>query len=488
MIKRIIYIFIGIIIVLAAIVSVRALLSKPAPMAPIEQAQGLNIDLNVAAENLAKAVQFKTISTHDNNQQYADSFKGLHGLLREKYADVFSKLEVKEFAPFGLLLKWKGKNSNTMPIMLMAHQDVVPIDEGTEHLWDHPPFSGIIDKGVVWGRGSMDDKGSLISILEAVSHLIKENYAPDRDIYLFFSDKEEILGETADNVAQYFKENNIRLEVVFDEGGFILAEAFSPQVPEPVAAIGLSEKGYLDLELSTKSKGGHSSTPPTHSAIGILSKAISELEDNQLTGHLTGLQREFFETLARHMQFKDKLVLTNIWLFEPLILHQAITDRILNAFVRTTTAVSVFNAGIQSNVMPAEATAIANFRIATGETVESTIKHVIDTINNPLVSLKPLKSVDPSPISSKETKAYEAISNNVKALFPKQLPIISPYVTIGVTDSRHFAGVSDNQYRFLPCLVTNSELDGFHGTNERMSVDNIGKMIQFYVMLIKEFK
>jgi carboxypeptidase PM20D1 len=430
-------------------------------------------------------VQFKTISTPDDNKENAASFIGFHKFLRETYADVFSKMEVKEFPPFGLLLKWEGKNPELKPIMFMAHQDVVPVEEGTADQWAHPPFAGVIENGMIYGRGTLDDKGSLIGILEAMSYLIKEGYTPERSIYLQFGDTEEILGDTAFTVAKYFKDNNIMLDSVFDEGGFIIADLMT-QVPGPVAVIGVTEKGYLDLELSTKAKGGHSSMPLPQTTVGIISKAISRLEENQLPMHFEGVGHKFLEDLARHMPFKDRFFLANTWLFKPFMGARFSKTPATAASFRTTTAATVFNAGERPNILPAEAKALVNFRIMPGETVESVIDHVKKKIHDPRIKINKRKNSNPSPVSSYDNNVYRAIAKGIYALFPEQQPLIVPYVTIGATDSRHFAEVSENQYRFLSALITNAELTGFHGANERLSVENVGKMIQFYMLLVKE--
>lgn len=443
------------------------------------------VDTDKAAKNLSKAIQFETISTRDDNKTNAESFKGLHGFLHEAYADVFSKLEVKEFPPFGILLKWQGKDTQLKPIMFMAHQDVVPIAPGTLEKWDHPPFSGQIDKGYIFGRGSFDDKGSLISILEATSNLIRAGYVPERTIYILSTDTEEIGGQTAISVAKYFQENNIKLEAVFDEGGFILKNKFS-QVSNPVALVGISEKGYLDLELFTTSKGGHSSMPEPQSTVGILSKAISRLEENQFPAHITGIQQEMFENIGRYMSFKDRLFVANLWLFRPLLDWQLSKNPATSASIRTTTAATMFNAGVKSNVLPAEAKATLNFRIIPGETIASVVERVKQTIADPRVTITTLQNNEPSSISSHSNKVFATIKKGINALYPDKETIITPYVLVAATDSRHFVGVSENQYKFLSCLVDNDELSGFHGYNEKLSVDNLEKMIQFYIIMMQE--
>jgi carboxypeptidase PM20D1 len=486
MFKYVTYSILGLILIISAVVLVRTSMLQPLPEAVYANIKIPKIDINTAAQNLSRSIQFKTISTYDNNKENADSFEQFHEFLHKTYPTVFSKLQLKEFPPFGILLKWEGKNPELKPIMLMAHQDVVPISPNSEGSWKHPPFSGAIVGGVIWGRGSLDDKGSLIAIMEAVSDLIKEGYTPNRTTYLFFSDKEEILGETAKKVASYFKENNIRLEAVFDEGGFILADAFK-EVNGPVVAIGLSEKGYLDLELSASSLPGHTAIPHGQTTVAIISKAISKLDEDPFPVHINGFRIKTYETLASHMSFFDKLPLANMWLFEPFIIRFNRNNPLFKAVNSTTSAASMFTAGVRPNILPPEAKAIVNFRIIHGETVESVIEHVQQTIDDPRIALKKLIEVNPSHFSSQDTPAYKAITKIVNVLYPDIHPVFAPFTTLGVTDSRNFADVSDNQYRFLAALESMSELAGFHGTDERLSIDNLGKMIQFYMLLIKEF-
>lgn len=488
MFKKVSLTLFGILIFLFVVLLIRTYMFQPQAEKPITVLQVPSIDANKAASSLSSAIQFKTISTHDDNLTNANEFIGFHNFLREQYSDVFSKLEVKEFPPFGLLLKWQGRNPELKPIMLMAHQDVVPIAPGTLDLWKQPPFSGTIVDGIVWGRGSLDDKGSLIAIFEAVSYLIEKGFMPERTIYLYFSDEEEILGTEADNVAGFFKDNKIQLEAVFDEGGTILTETYSSDIPQPVARIGLSEKGYLDLELSTQARGGHSAAPLAQTTIGIISKAISKLEEYHFSPIFAGPQKEFLENVERHMPFWDRFIMANNWLFKPLIIKQMSGAPDTNAFIRTTTAPTIFNAGIQANVMPAEAKAIVNFRLNPGETVENVLEKATETIDDPRVTIKALKAVNPSSISRTDTKSFELLLNAIQALYPHQHPIVIPFVTPGVTESRHFSEVSDNQYRFLPCLLTNAQIAGYHGTNEQLSIENLGRMIQYYIILIREFK
>lgn len=470
---------------------VLVLVTRTIMLKPVEIESGPNniklakININRAAQNLSKVIQFETIATLDNNLENAQSFIGLHKYLRESYKDIFTKLEVKQFPPFGLLIKWQGKNPQLKPILFMAHQDVVPVAPGTLDKWKHPPFSGKIDEGYIYGRGSMDDKGSLIAILEAADTLMKAGHAPERTIYILSTDNEEIGGSTAAAVAKYFANNKIHLEAVLDEGGFILSDQFN-QVSSPVALIGISEKGYMDLELVASAKGGHSSMPEQQTTIGILSKAIVQLEENQLPTHISDVQQEMLENIGSHMNFKDRLIVANLWLFRPLLAWQLTQNPATNAGIRTTTAVTIFNAGIKANVLPAEAKTIVNFRIITGESTASVIEHVRKTISDPRITINPLIRQEPSPFSSYSNKVYSTIEMGIKAIYADKKPIVTPFILVGTTDSRYFVDVSDNQYRFLSCLISKQELSGFHGYNEKLSVNNLEKMIQFYIILMQE--
>jgi len=453
-----------------------------------EQKTSVSVRINFNQENavkhLSQAVTHKTISTPDDNKTNAESFSEFHAFLRETYPLVFQKLTVKKMGAFGLLLMWKGSSEKIKPILLMAHQDVVPIAIGTEDQWEHEPFSGVIDKDFIWGRGTIDDKGSLISIFESVELLLNEGFTPERSIYFYFGDNEEIGGASAKLTGDYLQENNVHFEFALDEGGAIAVGLIS-QIEEPIAFISVAEKGFIDLELSTTAKGGHSSMPPEHTAIGDISAAINKLEKNQFPKHFGALQQQILTELSPQLNFSTRLITNNMWLFKPFLFLTPTKSVFSNAMLRTTTAPTIFNAGVKSNVLPAEAKAVINFRILPGDTTQTVQTRVIETIGNEKIAIAQLIGWNPSPVSRTSTRAYQTIKDLIHQVVSPDL-LVAPYLTVGATDSRHFAKVSDDQYRFLCVHFDKLDFARYHGTNERITKKNLAQMMQFYYLLMKQ--
>lgn len=469
---------------LLAVMFIRAIKLHPLPTEDVSAIKVPSVDAQKASNNLSQAVQFKTIATLDGNKENEESFIGFHKFLRETYSDVFSKLEVKEFKPFGLLLKWQGKNSELKPIMLMAHQDVLPADERSLNNWTHPPFSGAIDKGMIYGRGTVSDKNVLIGILESTSALIKEGFEPERTIYILFGDNKEVGGSTAAAVANYFKENNIKLDSVIDKSAGIFIDGYK-QLP-PIARIGVAEKGKLDVELSTTSEEWNKIVPPNETVSGIIGNAVARLEANQLPIHFEGFQRTLTDDLSRHMPFYDRFWMANLWVSGSTIKREFAARPPVGVVYRTTTAVTSINSEKSKNGLFLEAKAHVHFRIIPGETVESVMEHVKKSIDDPRIKIVKGENFNPTPVSSFDNKPYRAIARSIKAVFPEKEPIVGPGVALEHNDSRYFTDISENLYRFSCVLITRADAESIYGVNEKISVENVGRMIQFNIILIKE--
>jgi len=468
-----------------SVVIVRTLLFNPPTLFAADQSadsQSINIDKSSVAKNLSKALTFQTIATDDDNKQHAKSFEAFHQFLQQTYPSVFKQLSLKNIPPYGLLLHWKGIDSKLKPVLLMAHQDVVPIAPNTTSQWDHPPFSGAIDDEFVWGRGAIDDKSSLIALLEATEMLLKNDFKPKQDIYFFFGDNEEIGGPTAARAAEYFKQNNIHFDYVLDEGGSIL-EGVIPNIKQPVALISIAEKGYANITLTANTQGGHSSMPNKETAIGLVSQAIDRLEKNQMRPRFGELQQEIIDNIGPYTDFVTRMKLANLWLFKPMLLRVMQRNPFGNALVRTTTAPTIFNAGVKENVLPAMASAVVNFRIIPGDTTQSVIDHVRKTIKDDRVKVSASHEWNPSRVSSIDTPTYHKLVNTIHQVTSPEM-IISPFLIVGATDARHFIGVSDNQYRFVCYPMTKSDMHRFHGTNERLSISGFTDMIRFYYLFM----
>lgn len=467
---------------LLALLVVRAVLFRPQPVA-VEPLAAPEVDAQSAALHLSQALRFPTISHEDPADFDSAVFSLLHAYLRQSYPRAHAELELEVVGPASLLYTWKGEELDLPPVVLMAHQDVVPIEPGTEGEWSQRPFGGELADDYIWGRGAMDDKGSLVAILEAVETLLARGFRPKRTVYLVFGHDEEVGGEAgAAVVAELLKSRDVRPFLVLDEGGAI-AEGFLPGLSRPLATVGVAEKGAASVEIAVKVEGGHSSVPPRQTAIGILSRALVRLEDNPLPGGIQGPFRDMLLTVGREMTFSRRLVLANLWLFGPLVERQLSSIPAADTMMRTSTAVTIVDGGVKANVLPSKATAVVNFRIAPGDTVEGVLDHVRQVIGDPRVSVVEARETrEPSPVSPTDSEGYRLVERTIRQIFPEA--IVAPYLLPGGTDSRHFTALTSDVYRFGAIRVGSDDLRRAHGTDERLSVDVLVQMVAFYMQLL----
>ena len=442
------------------------------------------VDEAAAAQRLAEAVRLQTISNFLSPDQNADQFLALHAHLAASFPAAHRALAREVVGKYSLLYTWKGSDPAAAPIMLMAHQDVVPVAPGTEADWQAPPFEGAIRDGFIWGRGAWDDKGNLYSIMEAVEQLAKGSFAPKGTIYLAFGHDEEASGRRgARAIVDLLAERKVRLDFVLDEGLLVMEKAI-PGLDPAAALIGIAEKGYVTLLLEASATPGHSSMPPRRTAIGMMSAALSRLEDQSYPPILRGAARDMFETLAPEMHGLNRVLFSNLWLFRPLVERELAKGAGTDAMLRTTTALTIFSAGNKDNVLPGRAEASVNFRLLPGDTQDSVIDHARRAIGNDQIAIKPDSfNSDASPVSGVNGAAYATLARTVREIFPGT--VVAPGLMIGATDSRHFVSIADNIFRFSPVRATNGDLPRFHGTNERISIQNYAEMIRFYTRLIR---
>lgn len=450
----------------------------------VEPITDIEIDEKEVAEHLSNAIRFKTISYKDTAKFDSKEFLGLHKYFEKIFPNIHRKLTKEIIGNYSILFTWKGSESNLKPIILMAHIDVVPVEPNTEKNWKYPPFKGSIANGYIWGRGTMDDKASVLGILEAVEILLKKGFKPRRTIYLAFGSDEEIGGrDGAARIVKILQSRGVEPEYVLDEGLAIVKKVL-PYFTKPVALIGIAEKGYLSVDLIVKSKGGHSSTPPEHTAIGMLSTAIHKLENQQMPAKIEGPVKQMFEYIGPELPFNMKIIFANLWLFSPLVIKNLSALPPANALIRTTTALTIFNAGIKDNVLPSEARAVVNFRIHPSNNIGSVIKHIRETINDSQVKIKHLHDVqNPSAISSIDSLGFKIINKTIRQVFLET--IVAPSLVIAATDSRHYQKLTKNIYRFVPLQVSKDDLNRIHGTNERIALQNYKQIIKFYIQLIR---
>lgn len=481
--RNIILLLIAAIVILAAVLVANAWRKSSqqiavAPVAPVI------IDEQAAAQRLGAAVRLQTIASATDADQSADAFRALHDLIAASFPAFHAAAKREIVANYSLLYTWEGSDPKAAPIALLAHQDVVPIAPGTEGDWQVPPFSGAVKDGFIWGRGSWDDKGNLFSMLEAVEQLVKENFRPKRTVYLAFGHDEEVSGKRgAMAMSKLLQSRGVRLDFVFDEG-LLITEGILKGVDKPVALIGVAEKGYVTLDLSTTATPGHSSLPPRTTAIGTLSAALARLEANPFPAAIKSVMRETLQTAAPEMDFSSRVALSNLWLLEPLVRRQMEKTAQTASAIRTTTALTIFNAGNKENVLPGRAAATVNFRLLPGETEESVVARVRSIIADDRVKVTPKPgNTNPPPVTSTASQSYQAVNRTIREIFPDAMVV--PGLMVAATDSRNYLDVTDSIFRFSPVRANAEDLSRFHGTNERLSVANYADMIRFYRRLMQ---
>jgi len=452
---------------------------------PVSPAGNIAVDSAKVADHLSAALQFQTVSYDDPAKRDREAFLGLARHLEATYPKVHSTLTREAVADYSLLYTWKGREPAQKPLLLMAHEDVVPVEPGTESRWTYPPFSGRVAEGYVWGRGAMDDKYSLVTIFEAVEKLLQEGFQPRRTIYLAFGHDEEAGGQAgAAAVAALLESRGVKLEYVLDEGGASI-RGMVENIAEPVAMVGIAEKGYVSVGLTVESPGGHSSMPPPETAVGILSAALVRLEQHPMPARIGGPVREMFDYLGPEMPFLPKMFCANLDLLAPLAKRRLAAAPATNALIRTTTAPTMLEGSVKDNVLPITARAVVNFRILPGDTVEGVLDHVRRTVDDPRVKVAKFGSFssEPSAVSNTDSPSFRLLEQTIRQVFPGT--VVAPTLVIGGTDSRNYAKLTENTYRFGPVTITPPDLARVHGTNERISEENLAGAVKFYVLLIR---
>lgn len=467
---------------IAAVCLVRvALLQAPAP--PGTAAPQIELDEAGAVQRMAAALRIPTISYTETEKNDPAPHDALAAYLQQSFPRVHSALQ-RERVGRSLLYTWAGKDAGARPLLLLAHTDVVPIEPGTEGKWTHPPFAGVVADGHIWGRGARDDKSSVLALLESAEWLLAQGFEPPRTVYFAFGHDEEIGGqEGAKRIAALLKSRGVSADLL-DEGGAVL-DGLVPGVRRPVAAIFAAEKGYFTVRLTARGEGGHSSRPPPVTAVGRLARAVARVQQSPFPTRLVRPVTDMFDRLAPEMAFGQRLVLANRWLFGPLIRRGMAASQTSNTLVRTTTAPTVFHAGIKDNVLPSEAYALVNFRLLPGDTMEDVLRHLRQTIADDGIELTPdggfgNEASAPSPVDS---DLFRLIERTSREIFPDA--VVSTGLVTGATDARNYEGVYADRYNFSPSVLTPADLPTIHGTDERIAEDNYLRMIRFYVQMLR---
>jgi len=397
---------------------------------------------------------------------------------------VHEHLERETVAEWSLLYTWRGTSPELDPVVLMGHLDVVPVEGATREDWTHPPFSGDVADGFVWGRGTMDLKVSVLAALEGVEALLREGHRPARTLLLAFGHDEEVGGTGARAIVARLVERGVRPALVLDEG-LALLEGLVPGLASPVALVGLTEKGNVSLEITAETEGGHSSVPPTRTAAEVVSEAVVRIQARPHPPRLAGVPRAMFEALAPHAPLGWRVLFRNLWLFSGLLGRRLAAREATATLVRTTGAVTWLESGVKENVLPKRARAVVNFRILPGDSVEGVLFRAKRAVGTLPVTLRILEDArEPAPVSRTDSWGFRTLGRVVERVFPEA--VLAPGLVVGGTDSRHYAPISDSVYRFLPLRVHPSDLARIHGVDERLSLANYAEILTFYRELILE--
>jgi carboxypeptidase PM20D1 len=427
------------------------------------------------AERLAATVRFPTVSFQDPALVDQAAFRQLNDFLRASYPRVFGQLAVEVVNEYSLLITWAGTDPQAGAILFTAHTDVVPVESGTEADWTHPPFAGVMEDGVIYGRGTLDDKVGVISLLEAAEALLADGFAPRRTIVFAFGHDEEVGGrEGAARIAQRLRELGLQFEWMVDEGGLVVTG--SPALPDgQLAMINVAEKGYLTLILEAQGEGGHSSQPPRISTIGRLSRALARIEDQPFPARIGPPVDAMLAALAPHAPQPQRFVFENLWLTAPLVVRQMAGNRSTDALVRTTTALTMFNAGVKENVVPQRAEARVNFRLLPDTTAEMVVDHVTRVVDDPGVSIRYERWDNRPGVADHRAEGYTVIADAIRLAYPDA--VIVPSLLVATTDTRHYVDLARDQYRFHGMLVPMADTSGIHGTDEQLSVEALEKAV-----------
>jgi carboxypeptidase PM20D1 len=467
-------------VVIVAVVAVRTWTYRPSSaVEPVEVAPAPAIDVERATARLAEAVRLRTVSHQSPEDNDVAEWDKLHAWLQTTYPAAHATMTREVVAGHTLLYTWAGSDPALPPMILLAHQDVVPVTPGTEGDWKHPPFDGVIAEGAIWGRGTIDDKGSLVALFEALDALASTGFTPRRTVIVLSGHDEEAGGSGARAAAQLLRERKVRAEFALDEG-YAVIEGLS-LVDGPVALIGVGEKGYATLKVTAPAPGGHSSAPPKETGVETLARAVLAITGAPFPLEFSGPAADMVRGLAPHSKPTVRMAVANEWLFRPLLVRQLASTPAGAASLHTTIAPTMLRGSPKENVLPQDATAWINFRIAPQDTTASVLARASRATDDLGVELEWVQAYDPPPVSSTESAAYRLLAT--LASDDGRLPV-APGLVTATTDSRYMVGIAADIYRFQPIVISLDELPMVHGTDEHITVDNLRRLCGFYARLI----
>lgn len=468
-----------VILALLAVILVRTAGFKPKAEAAMDYGTE-EFDRDKVITNLQTLVRCKTVSYRDHSLEDDAEFRKLIDALPGLYPNVFKVCTMQELGDRSLLFHWKGRTDGD-PAVLMAHYDVVPVEEDQ---WSKPAFEAILEDGVLWGRGTLDTKVTFNGILTAADHLIAQGFTPESDIYFAFSGGEEVNGLGAVRIVDWFEEKGIVPAMVVDEGGAVVENVF-PGVKEPCGLIGIAEKGMLDVEYRVESGGGHASAPLPHTPVGELAAACVKVESHPFPFQMTPPVAEMFDTLGRHSTFLYRMIFANLWCFSPVLnMICKKSGGEMNALMRTTVAFTQMQGSKASNVIPPTAAMVSNLRLNPMDTMDSALQYLKQTVGNESIAITALHGMNPSRISRTDCAGYERVKRAVAGTW--RGCIVSPYLMVQCSDSRHYGRISDRVYRFSAMDLTKEERGTIHGNDERIRVECAHRAAEFFIRLMKQ--
>ncbi len=471
-------------VLLALLCFLAVILIRAAKFRPVDEERALpdpvEFDAQRAVDHLRSLVMCKTVSYEDHSLEDEEEFEKLRSLLPEFYPGVFRTCEFERVGRTGLLFRWKGKSSEA-PSVLMAHYDVVPVDERG---WEKPAFDGIIENGELWGRGTLDTKITFCSSLEAAETLIESGFVPENDLYFSYAGDEEVFGTGASDIVELLKERGISPQMVVDEGGAVVQDVF-PGVKDSCAMVGIAEKGMIAADFTYRGNGGHASAPLPHGPVGYLAKAVWDVETHPFPVTLCSPVAQMYDTLGRRSTFLYRIIFSNLWLFLPVLdLICKKSGGELNALMRTTCAFTQMEGSAANNVIPPQASVGANLRLIAGDSVEGALEYLKKTVNNPQIEITVRQGQEPSITSDTSSDAWKKVKKAIEQTWTDA--VVTPYIMMQCSDSRHFCRISDKVMRFSAMELTKEERSRIHGNNERIPLDKISKAVEFYLNLERQ--
>ena len=466
-------------LIFIAVILIRTAMFKPVPTEKSTE-DTIELDHDKIISDMQDMIRCKTVSNRDESLVNRAEFEKFRELLKERFPLIHEKCTLEKIGKTGLLYHLPGKSSKK-PSVCMAHYDVVPIEEDG---WTKPAFDGLIEDGFLWGRGTLDTKGTLCGVMEALEQLLGDGYVPENDLYLSFSGEEEVDGESCREIVKYLEAQGVTPAIVVDEGGAVVDNVF-PGVPGQCAVVGIAEKGNVSMDLSMDSQGGHSSTPPPHTILGQLSKAVTRIEAKPFRRQLTKPVALMFDTLGRHSSFVFRMVFANLWLFLPVVdIWAKSTGGDMNALLRTTVAVTRMEGSKAYNVLPPKASFGINSRLLGEDTIESAVDYLKKVAANDKIEVSVVDGSNPSVCSVTDCEGWNKLNLAIRQTWTDA--IVSPYLMMAASDSRHYGRISDKVYRFSAMYMSKEQRGLIHGNNERVPLETLVRCAEFYVRLLRQ--